>query len=72
MAIDCSFVLATSSKNMLSKYGDETDPCLTPKFTSKHVDHLTQASHDDSQFSRTIRSSIGMCFLSASDKDYDD
>ena len=40
---------------MLNKYGDKTEPCLTPKFTSKEFDqrsfHLTQASQDDSQFS---------------------
>ena len=34
---------------MLNKYGDSTEPCLTPKFTSKQTDqtsfHLTQASH---------------------------
>jgi len=48
---------------MLHKYGDNTEPCLTPKFTSKQFDHtlhLTQASQDDDQFSRTMRSSMGM------------
>jgi len=49
---------------MLNKYGDNTEPCLTPKFTSKEFDqilfHLTQASQDESQFSRTMRSSMGI------------
>jgi len=47
---------------MLNKYGDSTELCLTPTFTAKQFGqtsfHLTQALQDDSQFSRTMRSSM--------------
>jgi len=50
---------------MLNKYGDNTEPCLTPKFTSKEFDqtlfHLTQASQDESQFSINSRKHLFLC-----------
>jgi len=61
---------------MLNKYGDNTEPCLTPKFTSKQFDHTSfhlthsQASQDDSQFSRTMRSSMGMRLFISFKKDH--